>query len=247
MAPALARGAIALALLVLGAAGCGAVVLLFPQPLFPHHVSEGRLALYADEPFDPEAGRRLLADIEARIGASPLRPGDGVHRIFVAATPWRERLTFLWSYGAGGLNYYPLTRNVFLRQSDVERGLLISPLGLPVPPPRTLAYFAAHEIAHSLTGEAVGPLAFWRMPKWLREGVADYIALPARGDYHELARAYLVKDHDLDPVRSGLYARYRLLVTFFLERKGWAFERLLASEMSQDAAERLLEQDLATR
>jgi len=75
---------------------------------------------------------------------------------------WRRRLVFLWNYGAGGVNYYPL-RNVFIRHSDVDGDRVVSNAG-PVPPPRTLAYFAAHEVGHSLIGERVGALANHRLP-----------------------------------------------------------------------------------
>jgi hypothetical protein len=241
----LIRWALALGLAALCLPAAGAGLLVFPQPLFPYSVTFQDLELHADRPFAKADGERLLADIRERIGRSALDRRQGVHRIFIAQTSWRERLTFLWSYGAGGLNYYPLTRNVFLRRSDIARGLLISPLGTPVPPPRTLAYFGAHEIAHSLTGERVGPLGYARMPIWIREGLADAIALPGRGDYEALVRAYRAGERDLDPARSGLYTRYRLLVTFFLEREGWSIDRLLASPMSLEEAETVFARSLA--
>lgn len=43
--------------------------------------------------------------------------------------------------------------------------------GAFVEPPRTLAHYGAHEIAHSLTGEATGPLRYHRLPVWGREGL----------------------------------------------------------------------------
>src|SRR5262245_26566135 len=79
-------------------------VLAYPQPLFAWHAEAGRLSLYSDVAFDPEAGRAILADVEARLDRSLLddrRP----HRIFIANAEWRRRLVFLWGYGAGGINF----------------------------------------------------------------------------------------------------------------------------------------------
>lgn len=228
--------ALAGAIILLAAIPAG--VLAYPQPLFAYHVERGQLQMWSDRPFDPDKGRAVLADIEQRVARSPFKLGDGTHRIFIANDEWRRRLVFLWSYGAAGVNYYPL-HNVFIRAADVDTDRVLRAAG-PVPPPRTLAYYGAHEIGHSLIGVRIGAIANWRLPKWIREGMADYIGFGGEVDIDALTRALLAGEGDLDPARSGLYARYRLLVAFFLEREGWTADRLLASGLSQDEAERRL-------
>jgi hypothetical protein len=210
--------------------------LVHPQPAFAYHVQSGRLSLFSDKPFDIEKSKRLLADVDRRLRLTSLDHGDGEHRIFVANSPWWARLVFLWNSGAGGVNYYPLTRNVFIRESDIDNNRVLRAAG-PVPPPRTLAYYAAHEIAHSLAGEAVGPLAYHSLPAWIREGVADYIGLAETVDFEDLIERLRTGDPELDPKRSGLYLRYRLLVAFFLDHEHWSLEQLLASPMPQPEAE----------
>jgi hypothetical protein len=225
------------AALLLGASIAG--VLAYPQPFFAHHVTEGRLELYSDRPFDANAARAVLADVEARLHRSILndhRP----HRIFIANAEWRRRLFFLWGYGAGGINFYPVAGGVFLRKADVETGRLLND-GTSVPPPLTLAYYAAHEIGHDFIAERIGAIANWRLPVWIREGTADYIAFGGDVNIDALLAALRRGDPDLDPRRSGTYARYRLLVAFMLEREGWSVDRVLASGMPQvDAENRLL-------
>lgn len=229
-----------LLLLAVGTAGAVAGLLAFPGPLFAHTVAQGRLELLSDEPFDPEAGRRLLADVEARISRSPLDQRDGSHRIVVVNTAWRHRLTFLGYEGAGGLNRYPLTRTVYIRRSDIGRGLVFSPLGPPVPPPRTLTYFAAHEIAHSLTGERVGVQAYFALPHWIREGVADYVAFGSATDVEDMRRKPDLGEPSLVPGFVSPYAPFRLLVAYLLEVEGWTLERLLASGLQEAEARRML-------
>src|SRR5882757_881687 len=180
-----------------------ATVLAFPQPLFAYHAERGALQLWSDRPFDAAKADDVLADAERRIARSPLALGLGPHRIFIANAEWRRRLVFLWNEGAAGVNYYPL-RNVFIRHSDVDDDRVFGRAG-PVPPPRTLAYYAAHEVGHSLIGERIGALANHRLPRWIREGLADYIGFGAQVDIDALTRALIADEAQMKPQRSGLY------------------------------------------
>jgi len=236
---ALRRTAQALAVAILLVSASAAAVLAYPQPLFAYHVEQGSLQLWSDRPFDPNHGRAVLTDIERRIARSPLALGGETHRIFVANSEWRRRLVFMWNAGAAGVNRYPF-HNVFIRSSDIDHDRVLRAAGGPVPPPRTLGYYGAHEVGHSLIGARVGAVANWQLPRWIREGMADYIGFGGQVDIDALTRALRAGDQDLDPVRSGLYARYRLLVAYMLEREGWSADQLLASNLPQDEAERRL-------
>jgi hypothetical protein len=70
--------------------------------------------------------------------------------------------------------------------------------------------------------------------------MADYIAFGGDVNIDALLTALRRGDPDLDPKRSGTYARYRLLVAFMLEHEGWSVDRLLASGMPQVEAENRL-------
>ena len=233
-------------LLLLGAAAClYALIQAFPAPLFPHHVALGRLSLYADRRFDPAAGRAVLADIQQRLDSSPLAD-HGRHTIFVTNSNWRRKLFFGRS-GATGLSRYPLTRNVFIRRADIGRGVVFNAANVPAVPPRTLAYYAAHEIAHSFTAQRLGPARLWnrRLPQWVREGYADYVGMGAKVDLDDLYRRYRAGDPDLDFVKSHTYARFRLLTAYMLQRRHWSEDALLASELSQADAEAMMNADMA--
>jgi hypothetical protein len=47
-------------------------------------------------------------------------------------------------------------------------------------------------------------------------------------------------DPELDPVRSGLYLRYHLLVAYLLDRKGASVDELLNMDFNSAAIEREL-------
>jgi hypothetical protein len=243
---ALLRAARNLILVAIGMAALVPLSLMFPYPFFPYFTERGRITLYSDAPFDAPKAQALLARIDARLSRSVLDSHNGPRRIFVANDEWHERLVFALDFGVGGVNYAPLTRNVFLRHSDIDHDVLFGPSGKPVAPPRTFTYFAAHEIAHSLTAEHLGPLRLWnwRLPVWEREGAADYVGLGSKGaiDVDTLYARYKNADPHFDP-KSGYYDLYRMLVAYLLDRKGWTMDQLLGSDMSMADAEKLLSKD----
>src|SRR5215475_10070549 len=91
---------LALVVAVLAPAAIGVAVLVHPQPAFAYHVQSGRLSLFSDRPFDLEKSKHVLAEVDRRLRLASLDHGDGEHRIFVANSPWRARLVFLWNSGA---------------------------------------------------------------------------------------------------------------------------------------------------
>lgn len=234
------HSALVIGAIILAVAGGIFALLNWPELLVRHHISEGRLELWSDRPFMIASGREVLRDVEQRLKKSPLSAGDRVRRIFVVNSEWRRRLLFLHRVNVGGLNYFPLTSNVFVRSAEIETGRVIGPAGEYAKPPRTLAYYAAHEIAHGLIGEKIG---IWRhilIPAWLNEGLADYIALPGIDDRKKMVFLLKSGDTSMDPAASGQYRRYRLMVTLALEREHWTLEKLLDSRFSREDAEALL-------
>jgi hypothetical protein len=223
------RGFGILVLAAIGVAVAALALLRNPDLFFAYYTARGRLALFSDQPFDAVRAQRLLADIEARLDRSSLNDRN-VHRIFICNADWRQRLFFNRAYGAGGVNFYPLTRNVFIRNADIDTGTVYGQSGRPAEYPRTLAYYAAHEIGHTLTAEYLGPshLWNWRLPVWVREGTADYIGLGGNVDLSAMEARYRTHDPDFDP-KSGRYDLYRMEVAKMIERKHATMERVLLS------------------
>ncbi|MFN0108651.1 MAG: hypothetical protein ACKVZH_07330 [Blastocatellia bacterium] len=225
---------------MIGIVAAIALLLSAPQPFFASSVSAKNLTLYSDQPFVSEAGQRVLQLVEAKLATSPLYLAEQKHQVFVCNARWRQRIFFTYVYGAGGVNYYPFTTNVFLRDSIIEENCLIGPKGSRVPGERTLDYFIAHEITHTLTGQTVGAIAYHRLPQWKREGYADYVGKGAAFDYDESRKAFLANDPKMDWAKSGLYWRFHLLVAHLLDKQRWDVTRLLTEPIEQSAVEEMI-------
>jgi hypothetical protein len=218
------------------------MLLLFnvPHPLFNTSVSANNLTLYSDRTFAPAAAQHLLELAAAKLAQSPLYAPDQKHQVFICNASWRQRLFFLHKYGVGGVNYYPFTTNIFMRNSIVDENALIGASGNRATGERTLDFFIAHEITHTLTGQAIGPMAYMRLPEWKREGYADYVARKSVFNYDEAKRAFLAGDPTMDPVKTGLYLRYNLLVAHLLDKKHWTVQQLLTTPVEQASVEDMI-------
>jgi hypothetical protein len=227
----------------------GAVVALFgiliirPESLFAYSLGSGRIAVASDRPIPPAGGERFLRDCEGLLERSPLKAQGRRYRLYVANAAWRQRLYFLPRPYAWGLAYaYGLGGSVFLTGANFDTGRVVH-WGYEGTPPRTLAYLCAHELTHVVIGEHVGLKRFF-MSQWVWEGLPDYVGIETRQPFEELRDALGDRPVDVAMMQSyGSYPRYRLLVTYFIERKGWTVEQLLQTRLTFDEADELMRTD----
>jgi len=175
--------------------------------------------------------------------ASPLYSAKESQTVFVCNARWRQLLFFNYKYGVGGVNQYPFTSKVFLRGAVIEENRLIAPSGNQVAGDRTLDYYVAHEITHTLTVQAVGSYRYHKLPQWVREGYADYVGKGSAFNYEEAHRAFLTNDPKMDWQKSGLYLRFHLMVAYLLDRQHWTVQRLLNEPPEQAVIEQAIRQE----
>ena len=216
-------------------------LIVWPDPLFAFSLGSGKIIVSSDRPIPSAGGERFLRDCERLLDRSPLKASGRQYRVYVTNEDWRHHLFFLPDPKAWGLAY-GFGGTVFLSGADFEIGRVVH-WGYVGTPPRTLASLCAHELTHIITWEHVG-LARYRVPKWVWEGFADYVAIENRESFEELRDALGDRPVDI-PMRMkyGFYPRYRLLVRFFIERKGWSVEQLLQSRLTEDEAADLMRAD----
>lgn len=215
-------------------------LLAWPSPLFAYSLGAGKIVVASDRPIPVAGGNKLIDDCQKLIERSPLNAHDQQYKIYITNTKWRNRLFFAANPNAGGISYAALVRNVFLSGADFATGQLIHD-GYTIQPPRTLAYYCAHELTHVVIGEHLGSINFLQLPFWVGEGLPDYVGIENRETFEQLDAKLGDKPYDLDMMQNyGVYAPYRLLVTYFLEKRGWSVERLLQSRISYEEAKKLM-------
>ena len=216
-------------------------LIAWPDALFAFSLGTGRIVVVSDRPIPSAGGEQFLRDCERLLERSPLKAKSRRYRVYVTNESWRQRLFFLWDPKPWGLAYGP-AGTAFLSGANFETGRVVH-LGYVGTPPRTLAWLCAHELTHLITFEHLG-LARYRMPQWAFEGLADYVGIENRESFEELRDALGDRPADIPMmVRYGSYPRYRLLVTFFIERKGWFVDQLLHTRLTAEEANEIMRAD----
>jgi hypothetical protein len=214
-------------------------LLSFPGAFFAYTLRRGRLIVRSDRPI-PVGAAAVLDVAENRLTGSPLNRPSEPRWIYVCNSGWRFLLFANFRHHVGGLTYPPLTNNVFLRGSRFDVNRLIGPSGTEVPGERTLSYFIAHELAHTLIADHLGAIGYWKLPDWKNEGYSDYVAKGSDFDYQNALRQLRQGDPQMDPVRSGLYLRYHVLVAYLLLERGISVRELFDHDFDATTLEREL-------
>lgn len=150
-----------------------ASLIAWPDPLFAFSLGAGKIVVASDRPIPATGGERLLRDCEKLPERSPLTAEGRQYHLYVTNEDWRHHLFFLLNPNASGLTYYyGLGGDAFLTGANFETGRLVK-WGYANTPPRTLAYYCAHELTHIVTGAHVGMVGLLRLPERVREGIAD--------------------------------------------------------------------------
>lgn len=222
-----------------------ALLLRVPGPFFRYGVTEGGLSLWSTQPFDQESGRRVLRGARARLERSPAYVPGEAHAAFVTGpTGWRHLLYFAPSRRAGGVNYWPVTRNVFLSGALIDQNRLVSPSGRVVEAARPLEYFIAHEITHTFASRTAGVVRYRLMGDWLKEGYSEYVGRGPGFDLERDARAFLEDAPEMNVPPDVPYLRYRFLVAYLVERKKMSLRELFEVRATRAEIEEQLRSEL---
>lgn len=215
-------------------------LITWPEPLFAFSLGSGKIIVASDRPIPPTGGERFLRDCERLLDRSPLKAKRNRYWLYVTNDNWRQRLFFVphpdawgfaWYYGFGG--------HAFVSGADFESGRVIH-WGYIGTPPRTLAYLCAHELTHVIAWDYLG-LDRLHVPRWVWEGLPDYVGIENRETFDELRDALGDRPVDIPMrVQYGSYPRYRLLVTYFIEKKGWSVDQLLQTRLTEDEATEIM-------
>ena len=200
-----------------------------PGPFFPYQATLKNLHIFSDEPFAQEDGQRILAEVAAKLADSTLYNPSREHRSYVCHARWRQRLFLPAGRVLGGVNYYPVTDNVYLGPAHFYSNRMVGS-------GRSLAYYIAHETAHTLVGIQRG--GYPGIPSWLNEGYADWIGLGPDFSYARAWKTWQERNPAHDDQLANLYLRYDVMVAHLMDRQKARIEELLERVPDRAAVER---------
>ena len=221
-------------LAVLAASIVYLVMLAYPQPLFAHQLTSAGITVHSTRPI-PETMKTTLERVRVRLDRSPLDAGTRDVHVFICDSRWLFALFARQNYRVGGVADWLVGQHVFLRESDMQNDRLIGPGGRAVAADRPLSYFIAHELMHVSNVRAVGRWRYARMPQWVDDGYADYIARDI--DLGDALQKMKEEARELDPRRSGLYLRYHLMTAYLLERRRMPLDEVFANPPLREEVE----------
>lgn len=171
----------------------------------------------------------MLASVRRKLARIPFAHESTAYDIFVCDDDWRWSSFTLLDTRSAAVARSPLSRDVIVRAADFTQNRYRQASGTDAPADRPLDYLLAHELTHLAVTNHLGVGRALRLPIWVREGYADYIARGPTFDHAAALRA----EHE----HAGRYAGHALLVAHLLEREGWSVEALLTNPPAKSAVE----------
>lgn len=221
-----------LALLMASAVYLG--LLVYPDPLFAHQLRHAGFTVHSTTAI-PDAMKATLERARARLDRSPLAAATRDVHVYICQPRWLFAVFARQNYRVGGIANWLVGQHVFLRDSDLQNDRLIGPSGQPVAADRPLSYFIAHEVMHIANARTLGRRQYARMPQWVDDGYADYVAREI--DFAAALRKMKDRAPELDPAQSGLYLRYELMIAYLLDKQHTPVRQLLAFPPSRQEVE----------
>ena len=191
-----------------------AMCLCFPEPFFRNHVEYENILLYSDRAIPREA-LPILQEVRQRLLKSAIYDPRQKCRVFICNDLARFKFFANYKYRVGGLNYELFRRNSFLRGASIAHDRLIGPSGNEVPGERTLTYFITHEIMHGVTAARTNIFNYLRLPKWIKDGYADYIA-KGNFNFKENLAKFKNAAREMDPAKVGVVFKISLVCRLFI-------------------------------
>lgn len=208
--------------------GLGATVVIVtalyaPAALaFPHRARIGATTIYSVAPIPPVMADRLNR-ADRLLAASPLFSPAKPRTVVLTDGGWRWRVMAAGSADAIALRR-PFSNMLLFNHSDIARDRVWN--DAPIGGVRSLSGTIAHEAVHLLTARRYGEVRLATMPRWKREGYADYIAQETSLGRDDERRLRATRPQA--PVLAYYQARRRVAAE--LARNGHSVDRLLRSD-----------------
>jgi hypothetical protein len=195
-----------------------ALILVFPQILFPHKISHKTFHVHFRQPFD-ESVYRVLDSADARLEKSPLYDKSLTEKIFVSDT--FALYAFLNPRASGSFANTTTGIGIITNKADVAHNLVFR--NAEQDNKRPLSDVIAHEVTHLLIPNKLGLAKSFALPRWKVEGYCKYVAGDTTIGFEEGVRRW--KANPKDDSRY-LYFKYQQMAKYLLDDEKISVEEL---------------------
>lgn len=149
---------------------------------FPYKAQIGRTTVYSETRI-PLVMAERIARADRLLAESPLYEPGLERTLVLTSGGWRWRVMAAGYWGTPALRR-PFASSLIFNRPDIKTDRIPTAWGGE----RSLSGTIAHETVHVLTARRYGEIALARMPRWKREGYADYVAQETSVDPADEAR-----------------------------------------------------------
>lgn len=197
------------------------LLLRFPYPLFEHVERINNLRIYYHHDRSGKINE-VARNAFSLISASSLYRDKDEYSVCLTDTVAEYTLYTLKFRQSGG--FYNVAGNCFIRPSDIGKNRVITHRGVLTDGSRPLHYYIAHEVTHGMTCNRYGIIEYFKIPEWIREGVAESTARE-NPDFKTLI--IMNRAHSAEFDKHGSYLRYKLRVDYLLNVRKMSVPEIL--------------------
>jgi hypothetical protein len=217
-------------------------ILAYPKLFFENEIKYKRYSIYYDAPITWEV-LKTFDEVEDRLTAIEIFDSSFAPKIYICHDQkLYSFLTFLlgMNSNSSGVNI-SLVDNTFLNISRIEklkadhdRRILHSHIA------GKTEQIIAHELIHNLSQKKIGWCAYRRLPKWKREGYAEFGSVISKIGYDknfeslfERSKIYFEQDLFNAPFHSKEYYKFQLQVEYLFKVKKYSFDEFIKDTNSE--------------
>lgn len=196
------------------------LLLVLPQPLFPHTTSHGEFVVHADRSLGREI-HEVLDKASTLLASSPAYDSTGTQTLYLTRNRVKFFLFAREHFGAFAIRS-PLGGAIFIADALPAQDLARSAAELHNT--RSLSSVVAHEAMHNYLRALPNGR---ELPTWKEEGYADYVAKESSYDCRVGVRSLLSGQNDQSD--AFRYFKYRMLVIYLLNVERVSFNEFLSA------------------
>ena len=217
-------------------------ILVNPEIFFEHNINYRRYTIFSDASITWEV-LKTFDEVEERIIATEIFDSLFSPKIFICFSqkPY-SFFTFLLGVNSNssGVNV-SLLENTFINMNKV--GYLKMKYGRKIKHSHLvgeLSQIIAHELIHNLSQKKIGWSAYRILPRWKREGYAEYGSVISQigsdknfEGLFERSKIYFEEDLFNEPMHSKEYYKFQLLVEYLFKVEKNSFDEFIKNTNSE--------------